>query len=125
MTGINGPWRAIGSSPEVLYGARFSSHEPALHKIRIGPLYVVLLPSPNPEYCATEGIFVQSLPGAYPSSRAHAMLDSNQRPPPCKGKMIISQTFVVVQISLQIDVFPPLGRCYRSPLFAWDGVLIV
>jgi hypothetical protein len=30
-----------------------------------------------------------------------AMLDSNQRPPPCKGELVLSQSFAVVQISLQ------------------------
>jgi hypothetical protein len=53
------------------------------------------------------------------------MLDLNQRPPPCKGELVISQTFAVVQISLQTEVFPLLGHCCRSPLFVWVGVLMV
>jgi hypothetical protein len=54
-----------------------------------------------------------------------AMLGSNQRPPPCKGKSIMPQTFVVVQIFLQTDVFPLLNRCCCSALFMWIGVLTV
>jgi hypothetical protein len=53
------------------------------------------------------------------------MLDLNQRPPPCKEELVISQTFVVVQISLQTEVFSLLDRCCRSPLFVWVGVLLV
>jgi hypothetical protein len=52
------------------------------------------------------------------------MLDSNQRLPPCKGGLVISQPFVVVQISLQIDAFPLLKHCCCSSLFVWVGVLI-
>ena len=53
------------------------------------------------------------------------MLDLNQRPPPCKGEVIVSQTFVIVQIFLQTDVFSLLNRSYCSPLFVWVGVLLV
>ena len=53
-----------------------------------------------------------------------AMLDSNQRPPPCKGEVIVSQTFAVVQISLQMSVFALLIVHLRPQLFAWVGVLI-
>ncbi|MBV9453191.1 MAG: site-specific integrase [Rubrobacter sp.] len=46
-----------------------------------------------------------------------AMLDSNQRPPPCKGELISSQKFVLVQISLQIAAFSLLKSHLRSSLF--------
>src|SRR5215217_6814165 len=52
------------------------------------------------------------------------ILDLNQRPPPCKGELSISQTFVVVQICLQTSVFSLPSRCCCSPLFVWVGVLI-
>src|SRR5215203_1729489 len=53
------------------------------------------------------------------------MLDSNQRPPPCKGGLVVSQMFVIVQISLQTDLFSLLNCCCRSPLFVWVGVKLV
>ena len=53
-----------------------------------------------------------------------AMLDLNQRPPPCKGGLVVSQPFVVVQIYLQIGIFSLLSRCGCSPLFVWVSVLI-
>ncbi len=37
----------------------------------------------------------------------------------------MSQTFVVVQIFLQTEVFSLLDHCCRSPLFVWVGVLMV
>src|SRR5215210_7507591 len=52
------------------------------------------------------------------------MLELNQLPPPCKGGLVDSQPFVVVQISLQIGIFSLLSRCGCSPLFVWVGVLI-
>src|SRR5215208_2004296 len=47
-----------------------------------------------------------------------AMLESNQRPPPCKGELVISQTFVVVQIFLLTSTFSVLSCRLCSPLFA-------
>jgi hypothetical protein len=52
------------------------------------------------------------------------MLDLNQRPPPCKGELVVSQTFVVVQTFLQTGEFTLLTLCLCSLLFAWVGVLI-
>src|SRR5215211_3290736 len=52
------------------------------------------------------------------------LLGLNQRPPPCKGSLVISQPFVVVQISLQTDILSLLSRCCL-PLFVWVGVLMV
>ena len=51
-----------------------------------------------------------------------AMLESNQRPPPCKGELVISQTFVVVQIFLLTSTFSVLSCRLCSPLFVWVGV---
>ena len=52
------------------------------------------------------------------------MLDLNQRPPPCK-ELAVSQTFVDVQISLQIYELTLLTIRLRPLLFTWVGVLIV
>src|SRR5215211_3301753 len=52
------------------------------------------------------------------------LLGLNQRPPPCKGSLVISQPFVVVQISPQTDILLLLSCCCL-PLFVWVGVLMV
>src|SRR5215212_2833104 len=52
------------------------------------------------------------------------MLELDQLPPPCKGGLVDSQPFVVVQISLQIGIFSFLSRSGCSPLFVWVGVLV-
>ena len=54
-----------------------------------------------------------------------AMLDLNQRPPPCKGGLILSQVFTVVQKYLQISTFTRAGHRGCSLLFAWVGVKLV
>lgn len=54
-----------------------------------------------------------------------AMLGSNQRPPPCKGGLILSQVFNVVQKYLQNGGLVYSGRRTRSRLFAWVGVKLV
>jgi hypothetical protein len=54
-----------------------------------------------------------------------AMLDSNQRPPPCKGDTITPWLFANVQKLLQISKFS-LARYHGcSLLFTWVGVKLV
>ena len=51
-----------------------------------------------------------------------AMLDLNQRPPPCKGGSIISWLFADVQKLLQISAFALAGHRGCSLLSVWVGV---
>jgi hypothetical protein len=46
-----------------------------------------------------------------------AMLDLNQRPPPCNGEKRVSWMFAVVQEILHIGAFSFYGCRVRSPLF--------
>ena len=54
-----------------------------------------------------------------------AMLDLNQRPPPCKGEFMLSQLFTGVQKYLEISTFTLAGHRGCSLLFTWVGVKLV
>src|SRR5215210_686180 len=86
---------------------------------RVGVLLVYRGPGVVPALLSYPAFYLQSS-----TFSEWAMLDLNQRPPPCKGGLLTSQTFVVVQNSLQTDVFSLLNRCCCSPSFVWVGVLI-
>src|SRR5215207_6474495 len=47
------------------------------------------------------------------------MLDLNQRPPPCKGGVIVSRPFASVQKYLQKSIFSFLSHRLCSPSLAW------